>query len=269
MTQLRNARAIVSPEFLLALQPFIALPEERRHWLQAIFIEAHPDGGAVLVASDGRRLAIVYDPAAYTEGPPQMWKLDWKKRLTSPMREIAKDHPAWSSTSAWCDLTWSETDGTMVRLVAAKSDGEGIEAIRDGHGTEYFRQVDLHGRNSSMRVAGTYSDYLRVARSLEPANETPHLWVQAKFLEDAAKFATALQPGDKLAAVTLTQLSNTALLMRLRRNANAVLVSMGLTDTKTDSAIPPPADRGYPDWLTAMFNDTAELEAAEPLKEAA
>lgn len=53
--------ARVNPKYLAAISLFAA-KNDVRYYLNGVSIEPHPDGGAVIVATDGRRLAAIHDP---------------------------------------------------------------------------------------------------------------------------------------------------------------------------------------------------------------
>jgi hypothetical protein len=60
---------------LLALAYGFVSREEARYYLNGVNIHAHADGGAILVATDGHRLAAFYDESAYLGTVPNPGEL--------------------------------------------------------------------------------------------------------------------------------------------------------------------------------------------------
>ena len=55
-----SPRAKVQARYLPMLAPLIS-SEETRYYLTGVRIESHPAGGALLIATDGRRLGVIHD----------------------------------------------------------------------------------------------------------------------------------------------------------------------------------------------------------------
>lgn len=60
--------AKVNRKYFAAINLFSAV-KDIRYYLNSVYIETHPEGGAILVATDGHRMGIIHDPDGYTEKP--------------------------------------------------------------------------------------------------------------------------------------------------------------------------------------------------------
>ena len=83
------ATATISAKYLPLLSAARAGKGEIRSMLQGIFIEPHPTKGAYLVATDGHRIAVVYDESA-TADFPLLIDPDKNVVRASPSADLAK-----------------------------------------------------------------------------------------------------------------------------------------------------------------------------------
>lgn len=83
--------------------------EESRYTLRAIRIEPHPEGGAVIVATDGHTLGLFYDADAICDAPAQ---IEFRK-------EIAR----------FCEPSTQKDKTTFVRLMQIEDDITIVETL--------------------------------------------------------------------------------------------------------------------------------------------
>jgi DNA polymerase-3 subunit beta len=83
--------------------------EESRYTLRAIRIEPHPEGGAVIVATDGHTMGVFYDADAICDKPLQ---IEFKK-------EIAR----------FCEPSTKKDKTTFIRLMQIESDLTIVETL--------------------------------------------------------------------------------------------------------------------------------------------
>src|SRR5690554_4169346 len=60
--------AKVNPRYFAAAQLFAAV-SDIRFYLNGVRLEPHPEGGAIIVATDGHTMAVLYDPEGYVREP--------------------------------------------------------------------------------------------------------------------------------------------------------------------------------------------------------
>ncbi len=151
---------VVASKYISIMEPFIGT-EEVRYYLTGIYIEPHPVCGVILVATDGRRMAIVHDKDALFKGkdgwicpiPPDVFKACRKKtRTNDELRGAQKVHFVGSTVAV--------TDGMFT--------GEGPLDLKEGvpDGVMTLSRAEP--------IDGTYPQWRRVLpkkRSAAPSHE--------------------------------------------------------------------------------------------------
>jgi hypothetical protein len=183
-------RVIVRVEHLLAVEPFQS-NEETRYYLGGQYIESHPSGGAILVATDGHTLACLHDPDAIVEGDSTIWSAPWKTTFTGPMREFAKLRPSSlppvktknAKRKIYAELTRTLGQPSQLRLVAAEN---AAEVFNEG-GIEFFSKRSVGGQ---FWIDGTFPEYRRVIPI--PEGEFMPQWFQGRYVAKMAAFGQAV-----------------------------------------------------------------------------
>ena len=95
--------AIVRVDHLLALVPF-ASSDNYRYYLKGVNIEAHQDGGAVMVATDGHTMACIHDADAYCGTQQSIWSTiciqGLKQAITSNKKAMKAAEAAGKATTS-------------------------------------------------------------------------------------------------------------------------------------------------------------------------
>ena len=100
--------------------------EETRYYLRGVFVEPHPYGGVLLVATDGHRLGIAHDPEGSIDCNPVAFNVDINDRH---MRNtLKKSNQRLCVTDAVAELT---LDGTVMAT--------GMVSLPGGEYPEYHR----------------------------------------------------------------------------------------------------------------------------------
>lgn len=171
-------RAVVRAAVFMAMEPFQST-ETTRFYLNGVCIEPH-SRGAVLVATDGHKLAAVLDEGAYATGAAGIWTVPsaaLKPLVTrAPKRKTPRDMDA----TLWCDL-----QKDRVRVVDAASP----QQVLAGKGTEIGCLSDR------FLIDGTFPEWTRVVpmeQSWKALNDVPNSF-QARYVQQCAAFGAALR----------------------------------------------------------------------------
>lgn len=84
-----DRRISVSAQKAALILPFVST-DNIRYYLGGLFIEPHPKGGVLMVATDGRRLAAIHDPDGEADGG---WICPVPKVLAAACRRQNKKYP--------------------------------------------------------------------------------------------------------------------------------------------------------------------------------
>jgi DNA polymerase-3 subunit beta len=157
------AKFSLNPDYLAATAIHIST-EETRYYLRGVYVTPHEDPntglGALMVATDGHRMALFYDREGYAERPAIL-SLDWKSsviksgsgRRTTPLRLFIDDD---------------------VGMTYVHNSENPAERLGKAIGTILVEEID-----------GTFPDFWRVLPS-EGDRVPMTQGVDAKFLADVA-----------------------------------------------------------------------------------
>jgi hypothetical protein len=99
-----RSRLLIRAGYVGCIMHFVA-DEETRYYLQGFHAEPAPGGGALLVATDGHRMAIYHDAHGQVSGPPQIWLFEddvlkmIKQRVRDAERQNRDSH-VWIEVAA-------------------------------------------------------------------------------------------------------------------------------------------------------------------------
>ena len=124
--------AIINAKYYMEAGAFTS-KEESRYTLRAIRVEPHPEGGAVIVATDGHTLGLFYDADAICDEPAQ---IEFRK-------EIAR----------FCEPSTQKDKTTFIRLMQIEDDLTIVEMFSgQGYDEEPLSRVvrffDVHAQGS-------------------------------------------------------------------------------------------------------------------------
>jgi DNA polymerase-3 subunit beta len=160
--------AIINAKYYAEAGAFTS-KEETRYTLKAIRVEPHPEGGAVIVATDGHTLGLFYDEAGICDKPAQ---IEFRK-------EIAR----------FCEPTTQKDKTTFVRLMQIDDDVTIVEAMSGcGYDEEPLSRVV---RFFNVTAQGSFPDWRMV---LPTAPSESHLDFNPDYLARGASGSKA-SPG--------------------------------------------------------------------------
>lgn len=210
---IESMETIINAKYYAEAGAFVTKDKERLT-LKAIRIEPHPDGGAVIVATDGHTLGLFHDASGICSEPVQ---IDFRK-------EVAQ----------FCKSGKSKDDApTFIRLMQINGDVEIVEAM-DGadYSEEPIRRIvrffDLH-------VAGEFPNW-RMVLPASPA--TSHLDFNPDYLARGAS-GSKLMPG---ISVWAEKPDAQAVVRSSREDFVAIVMPM---KTSVDAA--------YPDYVQSLI----------------
>jgi hypothetical protein len=96
---------------ILPVIPFLAA-QDVRYYLRGIFIEPDPNGGAVIVATNGHILAAIHSADAVVSQP---LILEWSKTLTTQARSVHRASPQ-------ATVALESLDGRLTLLSSGKAE---------------------------------------------------------------------------------------------------------------------------------------------------
>ena len=109
--------ARVNPRYFAAITLFMA-KQDVRYYLNGISIEPHPDGGALLVATDGHRMAVLHDPDGWCASQFIVGDIS-RALLLACKAKARKANPNDLPAALWIAET-----GSMVACLPAAPKGE-------------------------------------------------------------------------------------------------------------------------------------------------
>lgn len=106
--------------------------EETRYYLQGVYIEPHPEKGALMVSTDGHRMVVAYDPDGDCDETAIVM-------LPKPALDLAKDH--------------SKGAKDVLELPAWEIDVKGKSAslVRDGNTIATYEDILIDGEFPNWR----------------------------------------------------------------------------------------------------------------------
>ena len=203
----------ISADHVRLIQRFVS-KEETRYYLCGVYMEAAPQGGALLVATDGHRLGIFHDPDGHIEWPmiysfaPELLKMT-KAPRGEPARRIRIRPDRAAEIRAW-----PEADNQVVGA---------------------FPHSDNNGE-----IDGTFPDWRRVVPDF-PENHAP-AWFNPLYLEAFKLDATRSAAG----CITIRSESESAPAVVLNdRHPDFVGIQMPMRG---------PDVTEYPDWFATVLH---------------
>ncbi|WP_443698731.1 DNA polymerase III subunit beta family protein [Pseudomonas sp.] len=143
--------ARVNPKYFAAMALFMA-KQDVRYYLNGISVEPHPDGGAIIVATDGHRLAVIHDPDGWCS--KQFIVGGIKSPLLTACKQRARLLPCEGPAALWIG-----THGCVVARLPAMEAGQKAEHQEP---TDLFGELCLYACKTSI-VDGKFPDWRRVA----------------------------------------------------------------------------------------------------------
>jgi len=131
-------------EALLRVRPFIST-EETRYYLNGAYVHAHPEGGAVIAATDGHRLGVRRD----TEGLVNEAQI---VKLPKDLKAPGKLH-----LGSWAVMTRTGTKFAHLSLVERIHDRDHDTAVN-----AIARIEDCYQRFGDVLIDGSFPDYTRI-----------------------------------------------------------------------------------------------------------
>jgi hypothetical protein len=157
--------AIINAKYYAEAGAFTS-KEESRYVLRAIRVEPHPDGGAVIVATDGHTLGLFYDEDAICDAPAQ---IEFKK-------EIAR----------FCEPSTQKDKTAFIRLMQIEDDLTIVETLNgSGYDEEPMSRVV---RFFEVNAQGAFPDWRMV---LPTAPSESHLDFNPDYLARGASGSKA------------------------------------------------------------------------------
>lgn len=155
--------------------------EETRYYLNGVLVEAHPDGGAQLVATNGHMLVVLRDPSGVVENGPAIVRLSQSFLRECGKRDRRKPQPRKIIVS-----------GQTARLERYAEGGFDF-----GAGPSL---VTLAYQWAGTLIDGTFPDYRRVVPQItDSADKAPRSFDAAKL----AVLSQALRTADGMGGVRL------------------------------------------------------------------
>lgn len=134
-------------EALLRVRPFISA-EATRYYLNGVHVEAHPEGGAVCVATDGHRMGLRRDQEGLVNEPAIC-------RLPKDLKAPAK-----TAIGSWAVMTRTGSCFAHLSLVERLHDRD-----HDMAANAIARIEDCYQRFGDVRIDGTFPDYAKIIPS--------------------------------------------------------------------------------------------------------
>jgi DNA polymerase-3 subunit beta len=166
--------ARVNPKYFAAMALFMA-KQDVRHYLNGISVEPHPDGGAIIVATDGHRLAVIHDPDGWCS------KQFIVGGIKSPLLTACKQRPRLLPCEGPAAL-WIGTHGSVVARLPAMEAGQKAEHQEP---TDLFGELCLYACKTSI-VDGKFPDWRRVINTERKGNKEHFPTINAGYLNDVA-----------------------------------------------------------------------------------
>lgn len=161
--------------------------EETRYYLNGVYIEPHPDGGVIMVATNGHQMAVIHDESGEANAPfickaSQQFYTACAKKPADVLKRPGQIHFV----------------GHVANLVCEGFDGD-PSIIGDCHiEVEYAPDID-----------GTYPDWRRVLPTIDtqptiPDLVGPYFGINAEYVTDFAKALKILTGVKSAKIITMT-----------------------------------------------------------------
>jgi hypothetical protein len=168
---------------LLRRVAMITSDESARYYLNGVHVEAHPDGGAILVATDGRKMVCLHDADAMVVNGPAIIS------LSAPMRRPKSKRKAEADCDDW--YVCKNGRAAIVRLNRKRPGEWPWDPV-----TFPGREVIAYQWDGTL-IDGTYPDWRNVLRGLSPNEALPIACFNPALL---GPLAASLIGSDKIAA---------------------------------------------------------------------
>ena len=167
--------ARVNPKYFAAMALFMA-KQDVRYYLNGISVEPHPDGGAIIVATDGHRLAVIHDPDGWCT--QQIIVGDIKKPLLDACKKRARRHYQEEAPAA----LWIGQHGSVVTRLPAVQAGEKAEHVAPA---DLFGELCLFNCRTSI-VDGIFPNWRRVINTERSGDQEHFPTINASYLNDVS-----------------------------------------------------------------------------------
>ena len=155
---------------------------ELRYYLQGVLVEPHPDGGVLLVATDGHRMVAIKDDEGETNGT---WICSAPSEIVALCRKSVKRFDLAPGDVHFVD-TIAYVTAVKFRPGPDKKQEWGDPSKIDKHhlGIAYAPAID-----------GTYPDWRQVYPKSEPTETSSFIDLNGEFLADFSRAAKILSGG--------------------------------------------------------------------------
>ena len=167
--------ARVNPRYFAAITLFMA-HSDVRYYLNGISIEPHPDGGVLLVATDGHRLGVLHDPDGWCESQFIVGSIS--KQLLAACKAKAKKADLQSAPAA----LWIGETGSMVCALPFAERGE--TAVHE-EPIDSFGPLVLFTCKTSV-IDGRFPDWRRVANQKRTAVQELFPAINSSYIYDVS-----------------------------------------------------------------------------------
>jgi DNA polymerase-3 subunit beta len=167
--------ARVNPKYFAAMALFMA-KQDVRYYLNGISVEPHPDGGAIIVATDGHRLAVIHDPDGWCT--QQIIVGEIKKPLLDACKKRARRHYQEEAPAA----LWIGQHGSVVTRLPAVQSGEKAEHLAPA---DLFGELCLFNCRTSI-VDGVFPNWRRLLSMKRNRTADPFPTINAGYLNDVS-----------------------------------------------------------------------------------
>ena len=220
-----------------------ASTEQTRYYLCGVLVEPHPDGGVLLVATDGHRMVAIRDDEGETNGT---WICAAPREILALCRKPAKRFEFAPGHIHFVDTI------TYVTAVSFCPDADKEQEWADPS------KIDKHhlGIAYAPPIDGTYPDWRVVFRRSNQSESSSYVNLNGEFLADFSRAAKILS-GGMTSAITLTLLAP----------ADPVLVNVETIEGKIAGLLMPMRGAGerqsVPDWLGIENGAEATVSAKD------
>lgn len=166
--------ARVNPKYFAAINLFAAV-QDVRYYLNGVFIEPHPEKGAIMVATDGHRLGVIHDPDGWCSEPIIVGSIS-KQLISACTKKV-------SIKTLTSSLYISER-GAVVNECEDK--GQSVDPFSEF--TTHLSKIEI--------IDAKYPDYRRVLPSKEDRSSR-FPCVNQRYLSALCKTAEILTNGSK------------------------------------------------------------------------
>ena len=167
-----------------------ASTEETRYYLNGVLVEPHPDGGVLLVATDGHRMVAIRDEEGETNGS---WICAAPREIMALCRKRAKQFGSAPGHIHFVDTS------AFVTAVSFCPDRDKNQEWGDP------TKIDKHhlGIAYAPAIDGTYPNWRVVFRMSEPTETPSYTELNGEYLADFSRAAKILS-GGMTSAINIT-----------------------------------------------------------------